>query len=487
MKVQKVCTNIATVSFLLKPLLIVQLAASIFGCRNIEAPEPVRTRVDSTLVEPISQLNVPVFYPIQELENLLNEKLENKIIEAPIAINQKGDSLFLTISKFRTVSLAYDGNHTFTYQLPLQITGVVQGKILGIGIKNKTPVETKVLVTLRSELSVDNRWHLVTKTSILTVKWIEQPQFHIAGLSFNLKSSVEKMLFKNEEKITNGLDKAITGVIKIEKSIEKLWNDLQKPITINKKVQSVWLKADPVSMSERIMGQSKDTLTIELSLKTKLHTLLDTSNLTKSVIPFGMQENTKQRTTGLDAYLLATVPFENLNQMIKQVTDTMTFNFQGHEVRIKDSELYGTLDGLAVRIDLVGDVKARLYLTGKLGYDSLLRNLVLTDFGFDVNSEQSLVHMADWFSHDEIVNRVQPYLSLSVGSSIEALPSLIFQGVEKGKLGEKIEVYFSNFDATLFTYLITHDNIQVIIHVTGRADIQLQRKLFVQKKMTALP
>jgi hypothetical protein len=160
----------------------------------------------------------------------------------------------------------------------------------------------------------------------------------------------------------------------------------------------------------------------------------------------------------------------------------MNFKFQGHEVRIKHSELYGTHDGLAVQIDLTGDVKARLYLTGKLGYDSVLRNLVLTDFGFDVNSEQSLVQAADWFSHDDIIKRVQPYLTLSVGNSIEALPNLIFQGVEKGKLGKKIEIYFSNFDATLHSYLITEKNIQVIIHVTGRADIQLQRNLFVRKK-----
>jgi hypothetical protein len=328
--------------------------------------------LDSTLLEPVSELNVPIFYPIHELEKLLNEKLENKIIEAPISISQKGDSLFLTISKFKSVSLFYDGDHSFTYLLPLQITGMVRGKILGIGVKNKTPVQTKVIVTLRSELAIDENWHLVTKTSILNIKWIEQPQFRIAGLSFNLKSPVEKMLFKNEDKITSGLDKAVAGLIKIENSIEKLWTDLQKPISINKKIQTVWLKAEPISMSERIIGESKDTLTIELSLKTKLHTLLDTSKLEKSFKPLGKQATNEKHITGLDAYLLATVPFEDLNLMIKQVTDTMNFKFQGHEVRIKHSELYGTHDGLAVRIDLTGDVKARLYLTGKLGYDSVL-------------------------------------------------------------------------------------------------------------------
>jgi hypothetical protein len=289
------------------------------------------------------------------------------------------------------------------------------------------------------------------------------------------------MLFKNEAKITQGIDKAVEGLIKIEKAIEKLWVDLQKPILINKKVRPIWLKAEPISMSERIMSHSKDTLTIEISLKTKLQTLLDTAHLAKSVIPLGKQEAKNQHDTGLSAYLLATVPFDDINLMIKQVTDTMRFRFQGNEVRIKESEVYGMNDGLAIRIDLAGDVKARLYLTGKLGYDSASRSLVLTNFGFDVNSEQSLINVADWFSHDEIINRVRPHLTLSVGKSIEALPSLIFQGVEKGKLGEKIELYFSNFDAVLHKHLITHNNIQVIIHATGRADVQLQKGLFAKK------
>jgi hypothetical protein len=466
-----------------KQIIYIGLLAAVWtSCRKIEAPELPKTQLDSILQVPVSKLNVPVFYPIRELEVLLNEKLNDKIIEAPIPINQKGDSLFLHIIKYKPVTIHYDGDHSLTYQLPLEVTGVVHGKWLGINVKNKTPIKTKLIVTLRSELSLNEQWNLVTKTSIVKVKWVEQPILKIAGLKFQLSSSVEKMLFKNEEKITQRLDKAVAGLIKIEKAIERLWVNLQKPIQINKKYKPIWLKAEPVSMRERIMGASKDTLTIEISLKTKLKTLLDTTDSHKSVIPLGKQEKSKQDDAGLKAYLLVTIPFQDINEMIKHVTDTMRFRFQGHEVRIKGSEIYGTDSGLAMRLDLAGDIKARLYLTGKLGYDSISRNLVLTNFGFDVNSEESLVNAADWFSHDDIIKRVQPHLSLSLGKSIEALPSLIFQGVEKGKIGKKIEIYFSNFDAVLHKHLISRNAIQVIIFATGRADVQLQKDLFAKKK-----
>jgi hypothetical protein len=163
------------------------------------------------------------------------------------------------------------------------------------------------------------------------------------------------MLHKNEEKITQKVDKAISGMIKVEKTIERVWMNLQKPILINKKVKSVWLKAEPISMSEQFFGDSKDTLTIVVNLKTRLQALLDTAHLSKSVIPLGKQDSKKKVQDGLDAYLLATIPFRDINQMIEQVMDTMRFRYEGHQVHIKNCEMYGTGDGIAIRLDLAGN------------------------------------------------------------------------------------------------------------------------------------
>lgn len=471
-----------TIWRLTKVLWVVPLTWLLVTCRNIEAPGPAESRLDSLLSVPESKLSVPIFYPIVELQQLLNEKLEDRIIDAPIAINQKGDSLFLSISKFQSATLKYDGDHSLTYQLPLLITGTVHSRLLGIDVKNKTPVQTKLLLTLQSALQLNDHWQIKTKTTIVSYIWVEEPVLRFAGIKIKLRSPIEKMLDKNQEKIIQKLDQAIGTTLKAEETVKRLWLNLQKPILINKKIKPVWIKAEPISMSEEILKRSRDTLAVGLNLKVKLQTLLDTAHTSDSKKTLDKQDLKLKSDNALNAYLLVTIPFQDINQIVEQITDTMRFEFEGHHVRIRDSQVYGTEDGLAVRLDFVGDVKARLYLTGEIGYDTATRNLVLNNFGFDVNSEESLINAADWFSHDEIINRVQPHLAVSVGQSIEALPSLIFQGVEKGKLGEKIEIYFSHFDASLDQHLITKDNIQVIIRATGRADIQLQKGLFARKK-----
>jgi hypothetical protein len=54
--------------------------------------------------------------------------------------------------------------------------------------------------------------------------------------------------------------------------------------------------------------------------------------------------------------------------------------------------------------------------------------------------------------------------------------------VEKGKIGMKIEVRFSELDVDIKEYLITRDNLQIIFSAQGGADVQLQKGLFEKKK-----
>ncbi|HEX6889550.1 MAG TPA: DUF4403 family protein, partial [Chryseolinea sp.] len=106
----------------------------------------------------------------------------------------------------------------------------------------------------------------------------------------------------------------------------------------------------------------------------------------------------------------------------------------------------------------------------------------IENFGFDLNSEQSLLSAADWFAHDVIIDRLKPYLSIPLDKLFDAIPALITKGIEKGKLGQKIEIHFDTFQLNIYQYLITASNIQIIASVNGRADVELQKGLFDKKK-----
>jgi hypothetical protein len=181
-------------------------------------------------------------------------------------------------------------------------------------------------------------------------------------------------------------------------------------------------------------------------------------------------------------HVLATVPFEHVNKVLTQVTDTMKFDFGSRSVTVKEAQMFGTDKGIAIKVGLQGDLTADLFVTGSIGYDSATQTVALKDFVFDIKSESTLVGAADWLAHDVIIDRISPYLSLPVGNIFAMMPTLITKGIEKGKIGRKIEVRFSELDVDIKEYLITKDNLQIILSAQGGADVQLQKGLFEKKK-----
>jgi hypothetical protein len=131
---------------ILSPVIFILVNACSPAAKT-EAPRA--STLDSTLQVPESELSVPIFYPLADLEALVNGKLENKIIEANIAIDEKKrDSLFLTITRFKPVDIDYDGTRGITCSVPLKISGLFDTKVAGIKVKNKTPVEAMVIITV---------------------------------------------------------------------------------------------------------------------------------------------------------------------------------------------------------------------------------------------------------------------------------------------------------------------------------------------------
>lgn len=456
----------------------------VSACHTIAPEAPARTTLDSALVVPTSELNVPVYYPVQELEDMINEKLVDKIIEARLAINEKDDSLFLSISRFKPVTIEYNGDRGISYSLPVQIDGTIHSKVIGIKLGNKTPITAKVIISLYSDLYIDKNWNLAPQSRIEKIEWVEEPKLKIIGIKFNLKHSIEKALRNNEEKITSKLDESAKTFIKIRKAIEKVWMAIQKPIRINRKVVRVWLKADVSRMDGVLVRRSKDTLMIEAGIAATLRTILDSASEARPAKPLPAFKRKKENGPGLQAYVLGTVPFTKLNEVFKQVTDTMQFKFKGHTARVKSTEVYGTREGLAIMIELRGDVRAKVYLRGSIGFDSVNQKLIIENFSFDIHSQQSLLQAADWLAHDAIISRIQPYLAIPMDNAFTVIPDLITRGIEKGKLGEKIDVRFDDFVVSFYGSLVTKDNIQVILAADGKAAVGLEKKIFDKKRVT---
>ncbi|MCE2935302.1 MAG: DUF4403 family protein [Cyclobacteriaceae bacterium] len=480
-----------TAAFQIKFSIISSLCvlAWLLACcgKKIASPAPEQIALDSTLAFPVSELHVPIYYPVKELENMINEKLQAKIIEAHLAISNNNDSLHLNISRFQPVRLKYDGDRGITYKIPVKIEGFVNSKVAGIRVRNKKAVRAKLIITMFSNLYLKDDWNLAPQTELRKIEWVEEPKLNVAGIKINLRGAIEKALNNNKDKLVAKLDESAGEITKIRQSIEKLWGDIQKPIRINRKAVPVWLQMDATDIDGRLSSRSEDTLMIEARLNARLHTVLDSAaSLTK---PRALPNLKRQVEHGqnLHAYALVTLPFELLNSVINQAVDTLSFDFGSRRVRIEACDLYGTPNGLAIGIELRGDLKANVFLKGTIGFDSLEKKIVIENFRFDLNSEESLLSAAAWLGHDVIIDRLRPYLSIPIENLFSRIPELINKGVEKGKLGKKMDLNFDELDVNFYSSLITTTDIQLVLSAKGKANIELQKGLFDKKKKPAKP
>jgi hypothetical protein len=221
---------------------------------------------------------------------------------------------------------------------------------------------------------------------------------------------------------------------------------------------------------------------LEVELEATIQTMLEGEDITPSNTTLPAYKPKTSAADSLKIFVLATLPFDKANAILKKELKGKTIAAQGYSATVKDISAYGTDDGLALKMQVKGDVAGNIYLRGTPYYDTTKAVFSVKDFRFDVDSENALINTADWMLHDNALGFIQEKLTIDVQPLIDQLPELIENGIEKGKSGEKINVFVDRLDLIPQQLVITKENIQVILKGTGKASIGLERKVFAGKK-----
>jgi len=456
---------------------VVLVMLMLIACERIKPKPPQGTSIDSTLVIPLSTINVPVDYEVAKLEEMVNKKIEGVFFDQGLKLNDKEDSLYLQLEKRSDIKLSWD-EKTLSYSFPLNVSARFKKTIAGLKLKNSEPVHTQLTLYISSEIGLDNRWNLKTKSTIKKIKWIMDPQLNLAFVRVNLRKLVENMIHKNEDKLLSRLDHVLSNVVDMRKVVSKLWLDLQKPIRINKKGLEIWLKAEAKNMSARFADKGSGLITLEVELKAFVQTILDDEAIPASnttLPPFKRKDNDS---TGLAIFVLSKIPFHLVNKILNRELDGKTLAAKGYSTTIKKIDVYGTAKGFAMKLKVRGDVDGQLYVTAIPGYDTLDARLYANHFNFDIDSENALINSADWLLHDNALDTIKKVLVVDLQPYVDALPYLIVQAVDRGKVGEKIDLTIDKLDLKPIQYIVTKRDFQVMFKADGKAAISLKQKVF---------
>lgn len=460
------------------------VAVCLFSCERVRPEPPVPSDLDTLLSPPLSVIHVPVQYRVSEIQDLLNEKVKGTFVKKWLVINDNSDSLYLEVSRREEITLRRR-EQTLYYTVPLKITGKVKAKVAGVRIRNATPVEALVNLHMVTSLRFDKRWNLVAKSDLKEIEWVKEPVLKVAFVKVKLRKPIESVLENKESAMISKADSLVQRLVDTRKIAQKLWGDIQKPIRISKKGITSWLKVYGEDLSGHLEETEEDLISLKFELKARARIIYEGDSMPASNPILPPFKQSMQASDSLNIYVHSLIRYELINKVLEENVKGKTLSAQGFNATISGLRVYGTSGGIAVEVKVKGDVSGKIYARGTPAFDPNNNTFSVSDFDFDVESENSLISTADWLLHTAVLDLIKDQLTFNVEPLAARIPELITQGIEKGKTGQKIDLRIDTLHIQPQVILPTRDNIQVIANATGRASLVLEKKLFEKKKRTA--
>jgi len=119
---------------------------------------------------------------------------------------------------------------------------------------------------------------------------------------------------------------------------------------------------------------------------------------------------------------------------------------------------------------------------GNPSYHADSKHLKVSNFQFDINTQNALLGLADSWAHDQLRDSIAQQLDVDLSHIINQLPSLISEVIEKGKAAKSIDLNFDTFDIKSCDVVFMANEMQVLVRTQGKAQLELQ-KLKVTKRL----
>ncbi|MGD1845042.1 MAG: DUF4403 family protein [Salibacteraceae bacterium] len=451
--------------YLLVGLLALLVGAGCSGNGpEAKAPEtePFETPPDPRL----STLEAPIALGMDQLEDLINRKVKGAIFTDKQLGKSKG--LQLDLEKAGDIELSPTDDH-MNWKVPLLIR--VKGKR-----KESEKVQFQMVLHLASLLDLNTDWQLVTTTRLKSITWIKRPIVDFELFELDLTGFVENYFRNNQKELLGQIDQAILQNVNLKPTIEKVWNELQKPIRINKSYEEVWLHIRPEQIFQGPVAFYSDQLLIRARVTAWLKTEVGTPKGQDALVALPALMKGKTASRDFDLYLNSWWPYQRMNELLKDSLMGKTLEVEGHELKVKAMELSGSGQRLVLKLTTEGDVDGTLYLSGMPVFEPESALLRLQSVEFDVNTEDVFLSVADWLFHDSFKASLEKKLAFPIGTSIDQLPELIQGALSQGKLGERVNVSIDEMEVAPMALVVGEKGLHTQIRGTGQTGI-LMRKL----------
>lgn len=439
---------------------MVSLACS---CNRVKPKPPQAGGYDSAIAPVRSFLAGPITFQIKSLENKINAALKPEIVNT-----QDVASSPITLRVVRTgrIRLHY-ANHRVTFSAPLTVW--LDNPLRFNKKKRATHPLCKMEVEFQSPLQVSSDWRLSTRVKCVHYTWLDKPKVRVLGINIPVQRIAEKALDKRRAYIETTIDEAVHDELRLDKQVRPVWLDLQKPLLITKKPDTLWIVPMPFSVAVGDVTGTETTLTIPIRVAFYTSTHLGPRPVVvpNRVLPAVRKDHHVSQVS--DIRVLSLLPYSDINRVLTKAIVKQKIKLMAGSLTIKKAAVYGAQKVLIIRTDVGGSVNGVLYFRGQPAYDTVANALLIKDIDFDVETEERLLQTADWLLHDRLKDTLQRVLHIPLRTQVLSLPGLIGRAFEQAKVGRKNDLTIQSFRFVPQRFAIRPEGIQILLKVEAKA------------------
>ena len=454
--------------------------ATLAACAKVGPPRPDCMAQDPVISVDTSHLSTPLIIPVQLIEDKMNRAINQELIkdesfDNPSKKTGKKDRLKVKVSRLGNIDVKWN-NQVATYGAPLQV--LLEKEIVGKNVlpSNKSlalKTEFSLRLVFETTIEIGPDWRLQPKTRFKNFEWLSEVRA-FGGL-INLKKIIEKRLLNQMPDIETNMDTEIREKVRLDRTVGRIWQKIQKPIAINRKHGGLlWLKIKPLQFEIGRIYTEGTNLNIQCRILAFTETLVgeNPAYTIDSILP----PLKKRAELPNDAYIymLSEISYQELNEILNQKIAGQKIKVEGHNIRIQNVEVWGCGEDMVLHLDIRGSVSGDVYLQGKPEYAPDSQQLHIRNFDFTMSTQEALLSSAAWLMHSTFKEKIEQSLHLPLNEKIDSIPASILRGIEKGRLGDKIDMQIEHWTFLPQQIWMRTNDIAILIIVRAQVRVELQ-------------
>jgi len=410
----------------------------------LDPPPPVSSPDRARTPErPLSVINVPMSIPLRSLIDLVEEAVPVRYGDLedfePAPDGGRGEIAFeLERSPFRAIFLAGVArlDATVLYRVrvhyPLPALPDIDGSC-GVGSDSRPALS----VAIESPMTLDRGWILRTRTRIAELRPASEEdadQCRVSGLGIDITDRIVEGARSFLEANLPEIDRLVAQV-DTRSRFESWWHTLAAPVALG---DSLWLSMEPEAIRRGPLRGAGDSIQVELGLESRPGIYFG-SRPSEAIPPLPPLESGEVE-PHLNLLVDARADYGAAGSFLEEALAGVRVHIGGRTVQVDSVRVYGIGDGrLAMRLRVSGDLRGRMYLTGRPSIDLETGRVSVPDLDLDVATRGMVMAAASWFVVPELRDYMRAHATWPTAPAVDWLTMWLERGLNR-RISEGLRV-----------------------------------------------